>query len=111
MVTPNPPVVGLDFLPPNSLACIVVGEHDEFPTAVSFARRPIGAGEALVRAFAEAEGLETKAGFRFPVVGEKDVPIDPLKLGRIVSRTGRKLDSRAKTCEGLKQASERSATF
>jgi hypothetical protein len=72
---------------------------------------PIGAGEVLVRAFAEAEGLETKAEFRFPAVGEKEVPIDPLRPGRIVSRTGRKLDSRAKTFEGLKQASERSATF
>lgn len=72
---------------------------------------PIGAGEVLVRAFAEAEGLETKAELRFPAAGEKDVPIDSLKPGRIVSRTGRKLDSRAKTFEGLKQAAERSVTF
>ncbi len=72
---------------------------------------PIGSGELLLRAFAEAEGLEAKAEFRFPAVGEKEVPIDPVKPGRIVSRTGRKLDSRAKTFEGLKQAAERAVTF
>ena len=72
---------------------------------------PIGSGELLLRAFAEAEGLEAKAEFRFPAVGGDPLPIDPVKLGRIVSRTGRKLDSRAKTFEGLKQAAERSVTF
>jgi hypothetical protein len=34
-----------------------------------------------------------------------------VKPGRLVSRTGRKLDSRAKTFEGLKQASDRSVAF
>jgi hypothetical protein len=34
-----------------------------------------------------------------------------VKPGRLVSRTGRKLDSRCKTFEGLKQAAEKSATF
>jgi hypothetical protein len=34
-----------------------------------------------------------------------------VKPGRLVSRTGRKLDSRAKTFEGLKQAAEKSVTF
>ena len=37
--------------------------------------------------------------------------MDDIKPGRLVSRTGRKLDSRAKTFEGLKQAAEKSATF
>jgi hypothetical protein len=71
----------------------------------------IDSGEALIRAFAEADGLETKAEFRFPALGDKEIPIDPVQPGRIVSRTGRKLDSRAKTFEGLKQAAERSVTF
>jgi len=72
---------------------------------------PLGGDETLVRAFAEADGIEAKAEFRFTAVGEKDIHIDPVKPGHIVSRTGRKLDSRAKTFEGLKQAAERSVTF
>jgi hypothetical protein len=72
---------------------------------------PIGDGEVLLRAFVEADGIETKAEFRFPAKGKKGVQIDEVKPGRLVSRTGRKLDSRAKTFEGLKQAAEKNATF
>jgi hypothetical protein len=71
----------------------------------------IGDGEVLLRAFAEASGLETKVEFRFPARGKKGVQIDDVRPGRLVSRTGRKLDSRAKTFEGLKQASDRSVAF
>jgi Protein of unknown function (DUF499)/Fn3 associated len=71
----------------------------------------IGDGEALVRAFAEVDRLETKAEFRFPAKGNQGVPIDPVKPGCLVSRSGRKLDSRSKTFEGLKQATEKSITF
>jgi hypothetical protein len=71
----------------------------------------IGDGEVLLRAFAEASSLETKVEFRFPARGTKGVQIDDVKPGCLVSRTGRKLDSRTKTCEGLKQAGERSVTF
>ncbi len=71
----------------------------------------IGVDESLLRVFAAADGLEEKKEFRFPARGRKGVPIDDLKAGRLVSRTGRKLDSRAKTFEGLKQAAETSATF
>jgi len=71
----------------------------------------IGDGEVLLRAFAEASGLETKAEFRFPAKGKKGVQIDPVKPGCLVSRTGRKLDSRTKTFEGLKQAVEKSVDF
>jgi len=71
----------------------------------------IGDGEVLLRAFAEASGLETKVDFRFPARGKKGVQIDDVKPGRIVSRTGCRLDSRAKTYEGLKQAGERSVSF
>jgi hypothetical protein len=67
--------------------------------------------DVLLRAFAEAEGLETKAEFRYQAKGKKGVHIDPVKPGRLVSRTGRKLDSRSKAFEGLKQAAEKSATF
>jgi hypothetical protein len=72
---------------------------------------PIGDGDVLLRAFAEAERLETKTDFRFPAKGKKGVQIDEVKPGCLVSRTGRKLDSRGKTFEGLKQAAEKTATF
>lgn len=71
----------------------------------------IGRDEVLMRVFAEADGLEAKQDFRFPSQGKKGVAIDPVKPGRLISRTGRKLDSRAKTFEGLKQAGEKSVTF
>ena len=71
----------------------------------------IGDGDVLMRAFAEADMLEAKADFRFPAKGKKGVQIDDVRPGRLVSRTGRKLDSRAKTFEALKQAAEKSATF
>jgi hypothetical protein len=71
----------------------------------------IGDGEVLLRAFAAASGLEAKAEFRFPARGKKGVQIDDVKPGRLVSRTGRKLDSRTKTFEGLKQAGEKSVCF
>lgn len=71
----------------------------------------IGDDEILLRAFAEADGLETKKDFRFPAKGKKGVQIDDVKPGHLVSRTGRKLDSRGKTFEGLKQAAQKTATF
>jgi uncharacterized protein DUF499/chitobiase/beta-hexosaminidase-like protein len=71
----------------------------------------IGDGEILLRAFAEANGLETKAEFRFGAKGKKGIDIDEVKPARLVSRTGRKLDSRSKTFQALKQAAEKSSTF
>src|SRR5205823_6368751 len=71
----------------------------------------IGDGEVLWRAFAGSSGLETKVEFRFPARGTKGVRIDDVKPGRLVSCTGRRLDSRTRTFEGLKQAGERSVTF
>ncbi len=72
---------------------------------------PIGNDEVLVRAFAQADGLESKIDFRFPAKGKKGPQIDDVRPANLVSRTGRKLDSRAKTFEGLTQAAEKSATF
>jgi len=68
-------------------------------------------GEVVLGAFAEASGLDTKAVFRYPAKGRKGVQIDDTKPCRYVPRNGRKLDSRAKTFEGLKQATEKSAGF
>lgn len=67
--------------------------------------------EVLLRAFASIDGLETKTDFRFSARGRKGVQIDEVKPARLVSRTGRKLDSRATTFEGLRQAAEKSAEF
>jgi len=71
----------------------------------------IGDGDVLLSAFAEADGLDVKNAFRFPAKGKRGLQIDDIKAAALVSRTGRKLDSRTKTFEGLKQASEKSATF
>jgi Fn3 domain-containing protein len=71
----------------------------------------IGDGDVLLRVFAEESGLEAKTEFRFPAKGKKEPPIDALKPARLISRTGRKLDSRAKTFECLRQATEKSIAF
>ena len=71
----------------------------------------IGDGEVLLRAFASADGLEDKKDFRFPARGRRGVQIDEVKPARLLSRTGRKLDSRGTTFEGLKQAADRSVDF
>jgi hypothetical protein len=71
----------------------------------------IGDGDVVLRAFASAEGLEAKADFRFPARGKKGVQIDDVRPARLVSRTGRKLDSRGTTFEGLKQAADKTAEF
>ena len=71
----------------------------------------IGDDDVLMRVFASASGLEQKADFRFAARGKKGVQIDEVKAARLVSRTGRKLDSRATTFEGLKQAADKSAEF
>ena len=67
--------------------------------------------EVLVRAFASADGIEFKDDFRFPAKGKKGVQVDDVKPAKLVSRFGRKLDSRSKTFEGLKHAADRSAAF
>ncbi len=71
----------------------------------------IGDGEVLLRAFASADGLESKEDFRFPAKGKKGVQIDETRPARLVSRTGHKLDSRAATYEGLKQAGDKGVGF
>jgi hypothetical protein len=71
----------------------------------------VGDGDVLMRVFAEADGLEAKAEFRFAAKGKKGVQVDDLLPARLVSRVGRKLDSRTVTFEGLKQAAEKSVTF
>ncbi|HXV81080.1 MAG TPA: anti-phage-associated DUF499 domain-containing protein [Candidatus Binatia bacterium] len=71
----------------------------------------IGDGDVLLRALASADGLEAKKDFSFPARGKKGLQIDDVKPARLVSRTGRKLDSRATTFEGLKQAGDNRVEF
>jgi len=71
----------------------------------------IGDEEVHLRVFAEAKGLEAKQTFYFPAKGTKGVQIDPVKPSRLISRAGRKLDSRSKTFEAIKQASDHSIEF
>lgn len=71
----------------------------------------IGDGEVLLRAFAVVDGVEAKEDFRFPPKGKKGVRIDDTKPARLVPNKGQKLDSRALTFEGLKQAGDRGGCF
>jgi hypothetical protein len=71
----------------------------------------VGDGDVILRVFGETEGLEAKADFRFPPKGKAGVQVDDVKPARLVSRTGRKLDSRARTFEGLKLGREKSVEF
>ncbi|MCX7789961.1 MAG: hypothetical protein N2378_04910 [Chloroflexaceae bacterium] len=64
-----------------------------------------------MRTFASADGLETKEDFRFGERGRKEVKIIAERPARLVHRALMKLDSRAKTFEGLQLAGERRATF
>ena len=64
----------------------------------------IGEGDVLLRVFAEADYLEVHTDFRFPASGKKGLQIDEVKPVILISRTGRKLDSRVKAFECLKQA-------
>jgi hypothetical protein len=73
---------------------------------------PIGDNEVRIQVFAQAEGLETKQEFLLPAKDQKGVIIDPLKPGKLIARgSGRRLDSRAKTFEGLKIAGDKGAEF
>lgn len=72
----------------------------------------IGDDEVLIRAFAEADGIETKTDFRFPAKGKKGIQIDDTKPAKInMSRAPYRLDSRAMTYAALKEARDKSVNF
>lgn len=71
----------------------------------------IGDGEVLLRSFASAEDIEAKKDFVFPARGKKGLLLDEVKPARLVSKTGRKLDSRSATFSGLKHAGEKKVEF
>jgi hypothetical protein len=71
----------------------------------------IGDGEVLLRAFAEADGLETKTDFNFPAKGEKRARIDAAKPALLSPKAPLKFDSRERTFTGLSAAKDAQATF
>jgi Protein of unknown function (DUF499)/Fn3 associated len=71
----------------------------------------IGDEAVLLRAFAEADGLEAKADFRFPAKGEKGPRIEPAKPARLSPKAPLKFDSRAQTFAGLSAAKDAQVTF
>jgi hypothetical protein len=64
-----------------------------------------------VYVFAESEGLEEKAVFRFAESGSKEIVIIRDKPAQLQSTAPKRLDNSAKTYEGLKIAKEKSITF
>lgn len=71
----------------------------------------IGDEEVLVRAFAEADGLETKTDFRFAARGRKDVVIDLAKPATFRGRTAARIDDRGRAFAALADAKVYSASF
>lgn len=72
----------------------------------------IGDNEVRIQVFAHAEGIETKREFTFTAKDQKGVIIDPVKPGKLTATgSGRKLDSRTRTFEGLKIAADKGAEF
>jgi len=71
----------------------------------------IGDDEVLLRVFAEADGLEAKEDFTFPAKGQKGIKIDPAKPAKLKAKSAKKLDSRAKTFEGLSLAADKAVLF
>ncbi|MEE4359789.1 MAG: anti-phage-associated DUF499 domain-containing protein [Desulfococcaceae bacterium] len=64
-----------------------------------------------VYVFAECDGLEAKRTFQFPAKGRQEIEIIKDRPARIYSPAPRRLDSSAKTYEGLKLAKEKGITF
>jgi hypothetical protein len=71
----------------------------------------IGDGEVLLRAFAVADGLESKEDFRFPARGAKGVRIDATKPASLRPSAPHKLDSRASTYACLSEAGANGVGF
>lgn len=72
----------------------------------------IGDGEVMLRAFASADGLETRDDFRFQAKGSSGVQVDDARPARMINRReGFKLDSRRATFDGLKHAADKAVTF
>ena len=67
--------------------------------------------EATIYVFAECDGLEEKRNFTFAAAGSKEIPIIKDKPATLVSPSPKRMDSSAKTYEGLKIAKEKGIEF
>ena len=67
--------------------------------------------ETTVYVFAECDGLEEKRNFTFAASGSKGIPIAKDKPATLVSTSPKRMDSSAKTYEGLKIAKEKGIEF
>lgn len=71
----------------------------------------LGDQETTVYVFAECDGLEEKRNFTFAASGSKEIPIVKDKPATLVSPSPKRMDSSAKTYEGLKIAKEKCIEF
>ena len=67
--------------------------------------------EVSINVFAESEGIEAKRVFKYAAKGKKEVNIVKDKPAQLYSPTPKRLDSSAKTYEGIKIAKENDITF
>ncbi len=68
-------------------------------------------GDQSVYVFAECDGLEEKRTFHFMAKGKNEIQIIKEKPAQVISRTPKRLDSSAKTYEGIKLAKEKGIRF
>lgn len=71
----------------------------------------IGKGSATISVFAECDGIEVKRHFTFAESGSKEILIVREKPAQLYSQSPKRLDSSAKTYEGLRIAKEKNITF
>jgi hypothetical protein len=71
----------------------------------------IGNGDVLLRAFAEAEGLEGKADFRFAATTRKGLQVDAVKPAAVAVERPKKLDARTKVFNSLELAKHLGVEF
>lgn len=68
-------------------------------------------GDQTVYVFAECDGVEEKRTFQFAAKGRQEIDIKKDKPAQLFSPAPKRLDSSAKTHEGLKLAKEKGITF
>lgn len=71
----------------------------------------IGKGETKIYVFADADGLESKMIFTFPATGSDKINIVSEKPASVYAVRPKKLDSSAKTWDGISDAKEKGIEF
>jgi hypothetical protein len=67
--------------------------------------------EVSINVFAECDGLEAKRVFKFSAKGKTEISVVKDKPAQLISQTYKRLDSSAKTYEGLKLAKDNNISF